>query len=200
MNDYERFCNEFQVIEDSDFTNTDSNIQSNRQCNRQSNYLTPNLLFKKRKIEQFISEMKTIVKAMETNECEIEKINNILSLIDVYNSNDDEEFNFGPESDDDDINPSNIFAKQLKEQINEKSNEEELNTMFKNTNQSNEGELNTMFKNTTQSNEGQHITPPKPVDETYNTFMSGLNNMSKRIFKNDSNKYLDNYIKLSTIY
>lgn len=165
MDEYEKFCADFQ---------NDPEIGSDLPMNRpynpnsNSNYLSPSLLLKKRKIEQFINEMKTIVKSMETNECEIEKINNILSLIDVYN-NDEDEFNFGPESDDDDNN-SNIFVKQMEKEMAGQTNKEQTKEQM------------------------------KSIDESYNNFMSGLNDTSKRLFKNDDNKYLDNYIRLSSVY
>jgi hypothetical protein len=185
IEEYEKFCNDFQNDPE-----IGSDLPMNRLYHPNSDFLSPSLLLKKRKIEQFINEMKTIVKAMETNECEIEKINNILSLIDVYNNSDDE-FNFGPESDDDDVNPSNIFIKQM-----EKENANQMNANQMNANQMNTNQMNTNQMNANQMNKG----PTNTIDDSYNNFISKLNDTSKRIFKNDDNKYLDNYIKLSNIY
>ena len=56
MTDYEQFCREFRDLDDF----YDVNMSK-------SNYLSPDLLLKKKKIEIFINDLKTIVKQMETN-------------------------------------------------------------------------------------------------------------------------------------
>lgn len=186
MTDYEQFCREFRDLDD--FYNIDMN---------KSNYLSPDLLLKKKKIEIFINDLKTVVKQMETNECELKKINSVSALIDIYyNDNDDDDMsNFNMESDDD------TLEKQLNERLN--SMNFDMDSSMNNIDSSMDSSMNhnmdsSMNQNINTTNTS--INPVKSIDVNYNTFMSGQNEQLKRIFKNENTIYNENYVRLSSVF
>ena len=187
MTDYEQFCREFRDLDD--FYDVNMN---------KSNYLSPDLLLKKKKIEIFINDLKTIVKQMETNECELKKINSVSALIDIYyNDNDDDEdlTNFDMESDDDNIN-----KKTLEEQMNEQfrnMNFDMDSSMNMNINSNMDNSMNSNINSNMDNS--MNMNPVKSINVNYETFISGQNEQ-KRIFKNENAIYNENYVRLSSVF